>query len=326
MRVDQIITLVWAANVALLGGVGWVGWQCWETKKAGAPDLTCEWPEGVVAEPPSRWPGDVSGFRHIWDTPFNGVVPPPPRKETDAPVVKVDPATAFRNRYTIEAGIPATSARARMLMLKDGQGGRSFAVSPGELVDDAWQLISVDVSMKTGAVSAKFRNPNYEKGDLTLEQVVPTLAPLTEKAPKPFTPGYGDLVNQGAATRTRVTVQAWFDDVSQTWEVPAEEAEWWAAWGQADVLDKTKLVARPQGVEVASMPPRAALNGTRGIVQGDVIVSINGVEVRAPADITGYLRGDGAGLSRYVVVIERDGSRRTQVYNVARRNRDARRS
>lgn len=74
------------------------------------------------------------------------------------------------------------------------------------------------------------------------------------------------------------------------------------------------------------MPPRAALNGTRGIVQGDVIVSINGVEVRAPADITGYLRGDGAGLSRYVVVIERDGSRRTQVYNVARRNRDARRS
>lgn len=325
MRVDQIITLVWTANVLLLGGTGWVGWKFWEQKKAPPPPKTVEWPEVGARPTPSRWPGDESKFRELWDVQINGLVPPPPKAAEPVKAAPVDPATAFRNRYTIEAGFPSTYPWGTVLQVKDSQKASTVLLVPGESLDD-WKLVQVDINLATGACRAGFSNPAYEKGILSIEQKLPAFPDVAKAGdPTPFVPEYpsDSVARKDAVKREVLTVQAYKDSATGEWWVPDDETTWMEIWGESEILSKTKFKERPEGLEISTRPPRAALDSTRDFDQGDVVVSINGTPVRTLADVTNYLRGAGRGLARYEVVVERDGARRTQVYNVQRSRRAA---
>jgi hypothetical protein len=318
MRVDQVITLVWAANVLLLGGTGWVGWQFWEQKQAQKEKPPAvEWPEGKQGTdvPLRRWPGPVTNFRHVWETPFNGLVPPPPPPPDAPKVEKIDPATAFRNRVQLITVVEASEPFATMIQVNDTQGGQKPLVV-GQKIDE-WQLVRAGVDRAAGQFRAVFANPGYEKGEVEIVAAMPKVDMPSVPAWKP---SYEGPVNEGTVPRDRVEVQAIRVAATGEWMVPVEETDWWAVWGEADVLRKTKFVERPNGgLEVASMPPRGPLDNTRGVTQGDVIISINDTPVKSLAGALAYVRGPGRDLTRFVVVIERDGARRTQVYNVSRR-------
>ena len=99
MRISQIKTLCWASNVVVLLGAGWVGMHFFETYKAvhrghvaAARGFRVEargtrpevvWPEEPDApDIETRWPGEITGFRSIWTTPVDGLVPKPPPPPT----------------------------------------------------------------------------------------------------------------------------------------------------------------------------------------------------------------------------------------------------
>ena len=63
----------------------------------------------------------------------------------------------------------------------------------------------------------------------------------------------------------------------------------------------------------------SSLAAKRGLRQGDVIKSINGVAVNSREEAVTYVKGPGKGRSRYDVVVERSGRLVTFTYNVRNR-------
>lgn len=315
MRVDQIITLVWVGNLALLGSTGYVGWKFWEQKKLGTKVAPVEWPEPKGTTGPfTRWPGPFTAFKAIVDTQVNGLVPPPPPPPNTGPVTPVDIGTSFRNRITIVSAFEGSEPPLTMVKISDS--GTEKMISLGQRIDD-WKLIDVRIDHALSKARVTFSNPHYEKGPLVIEQDVKAWADPSKTGGFVLPPGEppfsADRVDRG-----HLDTQAWNPPGTGDWMVPAPEVYWWERWGEEEIVAKTKFVARPEGVEIASVPPNAALDSTRGLTQGDVIVSINGVAVKTLDDILAYLRGPGRNESRYAVVIERNGARRTTVYRVSR--------
>ena len=105
------------------------------------------------------------------------------------------------------------------------------------------------------------------------------------------------------------------------WDVPREEADWWGTWGEkvAEGVSVLPLrdpdTGRPAGLELKSVPEGSMLR-KRGYESGDVLRSVNGVPVTSKAQAMAYLKGEGKGLTRYVVEFERRGKIMTQTYNV----------
>jgi hypothetical protein len=316
MRVDQVITLVWVANVALLGGTGYVGWTFLQQKQAQREVPKVAWPETEQGTIQTRWPGAITAFRHVWETPLNGLVPPPPKAEDTGPVAPVDIGVAFKARIQIETGIEGSDPSGTVAKITDG--GQPKQIQLGSSID-GWQLVEFTIDRKTAQARAKFYNPRYEKNDGTvvIEQSVPAMkdptgAPLWKRE-------VGGPFDESTATLGPEDPQGFFNRATGEWDITAEEVLWWRWNGQKEILEQTRFVPRPGGLEVASMPPRGPLNNTRGITQGDVIVSINDVAVKTLDDVYAYFRGEGRGQRRYVIVIERDGKQRQQIYNVQRR-------
>lgn len=318
MRVDQILTLLWVGNAALLGGTGWVGWTFWQQRQAQREVPKFAWPETEVPPISRRWPGAVGGFRHIWDTPLNGLVPPPPPPPDTGPAKPVDVGASFRSRIKIEKAIDASDPELTILVISDN--GQQRQVSQGQAIDE-WQLQKVRIDRETGAAIARFYNPRYEKdqGTIEIRQEFPELKDILAESAPPFTREVGGALADGLGTLGPNDPQAWLDPETGEWQVPSAEVRYWEDAGQKEILQQTKFVERPNGLEIASQPPRGPLLNTRGLNQGDVVVSINDVAVKSMDDVYRYFRGEGRGLRRYVFVIERDGRQRTQTYNVRRR-------
>ena len=321
MRIDQIITLVWAGNVALLGGSGYVGWRFYEAKKAQSrPAAEDEWPETAEGGlPPTRWPGAIAGFEHLWKTPLSGLVPPPPEPKAGPKVEKIDMAQAFKNRVKIQSGAEASSPAFTMVTVTvDGQ---SQVLRPGNRIDD-WKLVRFWIERAPDTAStgyAEFENPQYEKRTLVLKQDIADGKEASTPGAAPLIKEFGGPLTEGDVNEFLIETQAYFDPVSKAWVVPYDEYKWWAVWGTKDVIEETRFVPRPEGLEVATRPPSASLDGSRGVEQGDVITTINGHPVKTLDDVFAYLRGDGQNETRFVVEIQRDGAKRTIVYRVARR-------
>lgn len=317
MRVDQVITLVWAGNIALLGGTGWVGWKFWEQKKASREIVQTEWPESGEALPQmDRWPGPVDQFQTVWKTPLDGLVPPPPKPPEETKTVVETLEQRFRNRIKIVNAVAATNPAASILKVQSG--GQELVVALGQIVDE-WQLVSIRIDASKSQVIAGFTNPMYEKGVLVIEQAVEALKPIATEGAGRLIRRFEDAFSADAAKLSPDDAQGFLNPATGEWEIPEKETLWWEFNGPSEIVEKTKLVSRPQGIEIASLPPRGPLNNTRGITQGDILVSVNDVAVRTIEELYAYFRGEGRELTRFVVVIERDGARRTQVYNVARR-------
>ena len=315
MRVDQVITIVWAGNIALLGGTGWVGWKFWEQKKLGSKAPVVAWPESAGKDVPLQgWPGPITGFKPIWDTQVNGLVPPPPPPPDTGPKTPVDIGEIFRRRISILSAMQGSDPASTYLKISDS--GTEKMIGLGQRIDE-WKLIGVAIDREKAAVRALFSNPNYEKSPLAIDQEVPPWKDPTKGGGFVAPPGEPPF-SRDRVRRDYVDTQAYQDPATGEWNVPAEEMFWWSEWGTEEILAKTKFVARPEGLEVASQPPRAALDSMRGVVQGDVIVSINDVPVKTLDELLAYLRGPGSNKTRYAVVIETNGARHTTVYRVHR--------
>src|SRR5688572_5253695 len=80
MRVSQIQNLTWAGNLLVLGALVWVGLKFWQAKKVSQkPAKEPVWEKTKGVDPNmNRWPPELAAFSHIWGTPINGKVPPPP--------------------------------------------------------------------------------------------------------------------------------------------------------------------------------------------------------------------------------------------------------
>lgn len=320
MRVDQIITLVWVTNVALFGGTGWVGWSFWQQRQAQRDVPKFTWPEDDA--PPiniTRWPGAVGGFKHVWETPLNGLVPPPPPPPESKETKPVGIDVAFKSRIKIDKSIESSEPAITQLIVLDN--GQQKTISLGSLIDE-WQLVKVTIDRKSGTVSARFYNPRFEKdnGLVEIQQDDPGVKNIVEKEAPPFVRTVDGAFTDGDGLLGPTASQA-YRDPEKPWEwiVPEDEVLYWQGKGQTEILDQLKLVERPEGVEIAAMPPRGPLKDTRGFNQGDIVVSINDVAVHSMKEILAYFRGEGRGLRRYVFVIQRDGATRTQTYNVPRR-------
>lgn len=334
MRVHHIQTLAWAGNVILLAGVGWVGWQFWLANKEKAKPVSAEFPDAAgAAEIAPRWPGDIGKFKPIWETPLNGKVPPPPPPPDTTVKARLDPGEEFRKKCELLMAWAHTDPDGSLAVIKlEGKtldpvrpGGRVTMNVEGKTY--SWQLRRVAVAGGTPVATFTCRDWNPPKAkdgstpppDISISGPVLPKVPWTTDPKSPFALGgpFDRPVLEHVIER-----EAYQDPDTGEWIVPDDETAWYETWGEKNVVSRLKTQDTPSGVRILSHPGEGTPVGTgRGIVSDDVVKSINGVEMRSMADVTAYLRGEGRGLRRYEVVIERAGAVRTVVYNVGRRAR-----
>src|SRR5262245_55164788 len=128
MRVSQIQNLTWAGNVLVLAGLVWVGMQFWEARKQKSVK---EWKwdtQKASAEGP-RWPGELSTFAHIWQTPISGKVPPPP-KPPETQVIKVDKVQEFKGKLKYYGGWEFPG-QPELSTARVNFEGKDWSISPG---------------------------------------------------------------------------------------------------------------------------------------------------------------------------------------------------
>lgn len=336
MRVSQVQTLVWVGNVLLLAATGWVGYEFWQAKKSQSQLPPVEWP---IADKPTttgtRWPGDMAKFEHIWKTPLNGLVPPPPPTDKPTERPKLDPANEFKKKVKVlSAWVGEPAAEATVVNIE--WGGKPLSIGLGHVLDDTvegkpfrWQLQKVTSRKADGGGVLQFVSAQVEKdgGKVVVEQQVTPSGTLATD-PKPFKPVFGPGIDPESVSATFLAEQAFRDPDTGVWTVPVGETDWWQVHGESLVLNtlKTQDVIAPDGrklgVKLMSHPGEGSVVGTdRGMSKGDIIKSINGVSVGSMADVMLYLRGEGRELTKYVVVVERDGAERILTYKVVRRSR-----
>jgi hypothetical protein len=333
MRVSQVQSLLWTANVLLLGATGWVGWQFWQTKKAQTAVQKTEWPSAVGDVVKSDWPGPLDKFDKIWKTPISGVVPPPPEVAKPAAAVRLDPAEELKKKLKIESGILGVSAPGSTTMTFSWSG-KPITLKLGAILEDnvdgkrvVWQFTEI-ASKGDGSVAATFYSRDYEKneGRAIVETTFPVLPTLTAGGVNPWKRTYdadGPVVPD--ISKDKIPEQTFQDAKTGEWRVPQAEIDWMEAWGEELVLGKLKTqdATAPDGtrlgVKLMSSPGEGtAVSANRGLSQGDVLKSINGTPVRSMADVARYLK-DAKGVTRFVVVIERNGAEKTIVYSLMRR-------
>ena len=323
MRIRQVQTLVWIGNVLVLAGAGWVAWGFVQTKKAQSGAGKAEWPEVPAKPMPSVGPGDAKGFEHIWKTPVDGQIPPPPEVKIEKPV-QVDPAVEFKNKLQITGGMVGSSVTTSIQFTFDGQ---AKTLRLGETIDGvgkSWQFIRFEWDRNSGTANARFVSGDL---DVLVSQKPPGLKPLTDDETKKFVAEFapGGPIDPNAVREDKIQRPAFLDRATGEWTVTSEEALWWETFGESAFFVKlaakteTDAEGKPRGVRLMTVPSPPALAGGRGILQGDLIVSINKVPVRELTDVVAYLRGDGRCLERYDVVVERDGAQKALVYKVERR-------
>lgn len=327
MRVSQIQNLTWAGNVVVLAGLVWVGLQFWETKKAKASPEPV-WPKGKIGAVDQRWPGELPAFQHIYTTPINGKPPPPP-----APPVKVEPkvdrTVEFRAKMKITGGLENVSQPERSLARVNYDGKDSW-IQPGnsvagfQLVQFTMYAVKKPGGPPTNMARMVFRHPEV-KDDVVIEQAPSNLPPLTSDDNTPVKRTLGPGVEPGPILETQTPDPSAFrDPETGHWIIPATEQLWIETFGEKNIW--SKLATEPvldaqgvaRGVKFKTIPEQGTPLVPHGIGQGDVVVSINKVAVGSKEDILNYLRGDGKGLERYDVVIDTNGSIRTEVYVVRR--------
>ena len=78
---------------------------------------------------------------------------------------------------------------------------------------------------------------------------------------------------------------------------------------------KDPATGKPAGVELKTVR-KGSMIQKRGLLPGDVLVSINDHAVTTRADAVAWVKGPGKGQASYRVVIQRKGRLITMTYNV----------
>jgi hypothetical protein len=114
--------------------------------------------------------------------------------------------------------------------------------------------------------------------------------------------------------------QSTFDEATNTWNLGTEDymnidVDELARHARA-VYDSS---GRPIGIQIADTLPEGSVVSQRGGRRGDIIKSINGVPVRAMADVRRIVREQyNAGTVEFDVIFERDGDERRQTFRAPR--------
>lgn len=339
MRISQLQNICWAANGVVLLGVGFVVMQFVETYKERGRIAEVEWPETEKKGIDRRWPGDVRAFTEIWETPVNGVVPPPP----DVPVEEVAtiaPEEQFKKDFEYVSGILFLGAPHRStaeIRYRPASPADTKTIGLGDLLagspkGDKWQFIAFFHDPAIQRKVLMFRNQKLGKLVRMEEPEKPPVS-LTAPAPSaPLPPGIDPKADFPKPTVEvdRIVPAAWphheYPNLDR-WIVPQAELEWWERFGEEEVLAKLQVKEHAdesgvsRGLKIMSEPGDGTpVESGRGIIQGDVIKSVNGVPIRSLADIVRFLRGEGRGLDRYEVLVEsKTGLERTVTYEIRRR-------
>jgi hypothetical protein len=334
MRVSQIQNLTWLGNVLVLGGLVWVGIQFWNVNKlTKQKPKEPEWAKAKSSDDvgKQRWPGELAAFKHIWETHVNGKVPPPP-----PPVVKeqpkVDRITEFKNKVKYLNGMEFIAEPERSYA-RINFDGKEVWVSPGHSLGEfqltQFTLDNRDPEPKKRTFRLVFLSPDGQK--VVIEDVQPNPASVTDGAPGPFQKALKEPI--GVVVKPDACEQKAWQDEKGDWHIPEDEQRWLEVYGEERVWKKLEARTevgpdgKPKGLRILSFPETGTpLARTHGIGQGDVVTAINGVAVSSKEEILNYLRGDGRGLTKYVVDVENNGAKRQVVYLVRRVEKPASRN
>jgi hypothetical protein len=331
MRVNQIQNLTWAANVLLLGGLAWVGMSFWRVKTT-KPSIDLAWPKaGKTDEIRPRWPGEIAGFAHISTTPISGAVPPPPEK-TAAPV-KLDRTTEFTSKLKYLGGFEFLT-HPELTIVRLSYDGKEMSVNPGqEIGTTGFQLQGVVVKREKDAKGEvqvthvlTFKNPDTG-ATFPIPFAQAPGAPLTDERIAKFERVLGDGLERAVPKENaKLAATPFTDPASGDVIIPEESQDWIRAHGEKSLLGTlgtetaVDKEGRPKGLRVKSAPGQnTPLGVSSGVYPEDVLLSINGVPVTSKEEVLLYLRGDGKGLDKYVVVLDRAGQEKTVVYRIPRR-------
>lgn len=335
MRISQLKTLVWISSVVVFGGVVYAGMQFYEGfQLRRQPVEPAEWPEEVSDLDPSEFSsgvGRIAEYEKIWKTWADGEIPPPPKPPDDRPTQKKDPERDFRNKFKYLGGIVYVDGDGDGLARAGSRahvsfGGEQKIIALGSMLGGKWQLREYRYDRERRVDVLVFhRNDSEFQGSVTIEEV-PRKSDFEQLFEVPAPGSSKDIVEPVSENSIGRTAYRLSDGV---FFVPSDEVHWYERWGEEKLLPTLGL--RPNelpdgtvsGVKVQKVPGTgiAAIQGDRGVRQGDVIKSINDVPVRSSGDILAYLKGDGAGLPEYRVVIETAGKERTEVYRIERSRR-----
>jgi hypothetical protein len=321
MRVSQIQNLTWAGNVLLLGGLVWVGFQFWEARKQKTAK-EWKWESQKVSTDGPRWPGDLAAFTHIWQTPINGKVPPPPVKPSEV-VAKVDKVQEFKNKLKYYGGMEFPG-QPELSTARVNFEGKDWSICPGGTLG-GFQLVEFTLDDAKKLARLVFRDP-ATGSNFTVEQPPSLVPPISDPNVPLFKKRFGNAVQEGAVPENGPLDATAFPD-PKTGEIviPEEEQAWLELYGQKNIW--ANLDTKPDvdaqgvshGVKIMKSPEVAPLTPTHDVGVGDVVRSINGVPMTSKEDILNYLRGAGKGQTLYKVEIENAGKVRTVVYRLSRR-------
>jgi hypothetical protein len=322
MRIKGLKKLLWVLNTLLVCGI--VAYALFFFILGGVRRRGARTPEQALGKLPKATTGikeadkvPVDFFRYIHELPINGDPPPPPVEDTNPEdAVKIPPlAQNYKLLWTkVDTGDPWAS----FAHLENRKTAGEFTdVSRGQKVDRVWKLVEVEND------KAKFEDEN---GETVLLEVERPDASQLGSAPNKDEPDVPDRIGEKPKEPVTKDSGPHIEAVEvrpNNWEVPPEEVEYWDDFGEEIAEDVGVLtVTDPEtkkavGVQIKSIKERSILN-RRGLKTGDILKSINGTPVRSRQDVLNYLKGSGKGLSRYQVVIERNGKDITTSYNVKR--------
>ncbi len=316
---------LWALNTILVAGivaiavfVFFLGGARIRLARAGAEVLgRANLPRGEEKIKRSTLPPAMS-YRYIYDLPISGQ-PPVTADPAESPgeTAPVSPlARNYRLAWTMVDFRDFLHCYAHLVRRDGAKPARTVDVTIGGKVED-WKLVMVRKD------EADFENTRT--GDrVTLKaerEAVPALAPAGSGETNPRRgPTLGTRPEDWNSTRPP---REMVEKSPGVWEVPRQTARWWGEYGEERLQDvslqpvvnpKTK---KPMGLQVRSIKKGSILE-RRGIRKGDILRSINGHRVGSRQEAIAYLKGEGRGLTRYVVEIDRDGRILTLTYNVHR--------
>lgn len=334
MRVNQIKTLCWTANLLVMGALAWAGHGFFGAVRGKNQIVEAEWPgaDGAGVATVQTWPPPLATFKHTWETPVNGRVPPPP-VPVEVKATKEDPKRVFESKFKYLGGMEVLNdPLLSSVSYQWGSGPEETLIVGGEV--SGWQLVRFSRLVEQGADGDIKNSKSYDVMVFKLPargpddpEIVFELKKLAsqqkllnpeQRIEKPLQ----ESPLKALVSRESIRQPMFPDPVTGDWRVSEEEQSWWIEFGE-EALEKTGLQPHvdqqgvSHGLRFTTVPGegmKALGTRPRGIGRDDILKSVNGEPVRSKEDLLGYLRGDGKGLRRYECLVERDGAERTVVY------------
>jgi len=324
MRIKGLRKALWAVNTLLVLGI--VAYALSYFILGGAAKRGARSAREILGRLPTSLRGDIkpdllpaSAFRFVHEMTIDGdppveVVDEGPGEVEEGPLDPI--ARNWDLQWTKVSAADPIDGVAHFTRKNSAPDADPVNKRVGEVLD-GWTLVEVGVD------TATFLNEGTgDKATLEAQREGGNelAAPAAEDGGKTGTvigPGVPRTEKPPRDKPVRVAVEV----SKNVWEVPPEEARWWDAWGEEEMEGiavqpaPDPVTKKSRGILIKSIP-KGSIASRRGLRQDDIVKSINGHPVRSKAEAIAYVKGEGKGASRYVIVIERNGRDEKYTYNV----------